>query len=169
MWIIAAFIFFRKGSFPANSHIIYQTYCISGHAASPQQMASAGAWQGVEKRGAYCNCQARSLESHSFLLHWSQSPYACSPSSPLSNFSCKTDWEIWGRCEKGKLLSLTLKPQLQTWSESWSKTTTSPKTFSGFSTERRDSWCMADLVRSQYNWRPSAYSCWTVIMSLRTP
>lgn len=106
----------RKSSSPAGSHIIYQTYCISwpwpsGHAASPKQMASAGAWQGVEKREAYCNCQARSLESHSFLLHWSQSPHTCSPSSPLSNFSCKTEWEIWGRCEKGKLLSLTLKPR----------------------------------------------------------
>lgn len=105
-------LFFRKSSFPADSHIIYQTYCISGHAVSSKQMASAGAWQGVERRGAYCNCQARSLESHSFLLHWSQSPYTCSPSSPLSNFSCKTDGEIWGRCEKGKLLSFTLKPQL---------------------------------------------------------
>lgn len=125
-------LLFLEKQFPGDSHVIYQTYCISGHAASLKQMASAGPWQEIERRGAYCNCQARSLESHSFLLHWSQSLYTCSPSSPLSNFSCKTDGEIWGRCEKGKLLSFTHKPQLYTWGENWSKSTTSKKLFWAF-------------------------------------
>lgn len=95
-------------SLPASSHIIYQTYCKacprpSGCAVSPKQMASAGDWQGVEERRAYCNCQARSLESHSFPLHWSQTLTPALLFSALSNFTCKTDWEIGARCETGEI------------------------------------------------------------------
>lgn len=65
------------------------------------------------------------------------------PALHLPHFqtSVVRDWEIWGRCEKGKLLSLTLKPPTR--SESWSKTTTSPKKlFQAFrlNTETVDAW-----------------------------
>lgn len=115
MCIIAAFIPFLKKQFPHRQSytVIHQTYCISGHAASPKQMASAGAWQGVERRGAYCNCQARSLESRSFLLHWSQSPYTCSPLPHFQTPVVRQTERFEEDVKKGNYFPQRLSPNFQ--------------------------------------------------------
>lgn len=70
---------------------------------------------------------------------------------------------------KGSYFPECLGPNFRLQVKADPRTTSSRELFSGFSKEHRDGWYMADLVRSQYNWRPSANSCWAVIMSLSTP